>query len=132
MNKYTPFFTAIRDAERRTGQKIDRHELVRNFTQGRTSSIKDLSPAEMHNLMLSLSAQSAEALKADTMRKKIIALLKYCGYTLPDGKADMKRIYQWVLKYGHLHKPLNQYTISELPTLVTQAERVRDSFIKSL
>lgn len=64
-------------------------------------------------------------------RRSLISCLRECGYN-HRGAADMDRIYQWVLKYGYLHKELNDYSYEELPKLVTQAKSYRASYLKSL
>jgi hypothetical protein len=72
---------------------------------------------------------------ADRMRKKIISLAREMGWELRTtaGKAaDMDRIKNWVMKYGYLKKPLNDYTINELPRLVTQFEHVYRDFLNRL
>lgn len=63
---------------------------------------------------------------ADVQRKKIISMARSIGWTKASQRdeskqvADMQRIYGWVLKYGYLHKGMNEYTAKELPKLVTQ------------
>lgn len=37
-------------------------------------------------------------------------------------KKDYSRVLAWVLKYGYLAKPLNQYSYEELPKLLSQFE----------
>jgi hypothetical protein len=75
------------------------------------------------------------AQQANTMRKKIIALAHQMGWSkIHPGSgnkiADMQRIDEWCNKYGYLHKRLNQYTIEELPKLVTQYQNLYNSFLK--
>lgn len=67
--------------------------------------------------------------KADKMRKKVIANCRQAGMSI-NGSADMQRIYQWVLKYGHAKKELNKYTWAELPTLINQSEALLKSYLK--
>ena len=68
-------------------------------------------------------------IKADQMRKKIIANCRQAGMSI-NGKADMERIYAWVLKYGHAKKELNKYTWHELPTLINQSEALLKHYLK--
>ncbi len=112
-----------------------KNDMVWNATGGRTTHTSELTKLECANLIQSLKRQVLSSIKesqCDTMRKKIIALFVKMGYVNEEGKADMKRIYAWVEKYGYLHKPLNRYTYNELPMLVSQAERVYHSFIQSV
>lgn len=67
--------------------------------------------------------------KADKMRKKIIANCRQAGMSI-NGVADMQRIYEWVLKYGHAKKELNKYTWHELPQLINQSEALLKSYLK--
>jgi len=130
MNKYASIFAAIKAAEQRTGHEIDRREVIYELTSGRTDSLKDLSTVECAMLVSNLqSMDSPEAQKADKMRKKIISLLMFQGYTLPDGKPDMPRMYALLEKYGYLKKSLNDYKYAELPKLVFQVEQMKKSYI---
>jgi hypothetical protein len=131
MNQYAPFFAALKAAEQRTGQKIDRQELILDFTKGRTGSLKDLSRMELSEITRELGGRMAKD-PADVMRKKIISLLKYQGYTTEGGKADMDRIYAFIKKYGYLHKHLNSYTEKELPKLIYQCEVMKKKYIEKL
>ena len=67
--------------------------------------------------------------RMDRMRKRILSICYSIGWTRFNiekrrHEVDMERLEAWLLKYGYLHKPLNDYTYMELPELVTQAERV--------
>lgn len=126
MNSYTRFFRIYRNL----AHKQPRHELISNFTNGRTGSLKELTPAEYRELCNALDNQSSKAEECNTMRRKIISCFKYCGYTLEDGKADMHAIYAAVIKHGYLKKPLNKYSYDELPKLVYQFEQMKIKFMK--
>ena len=131
MNQYAPFFAALKAAEQRTNTKIDRQELIADFTNGRTESLKDLSRIELSELIHQLGGKTAND-PCDVMRKKIISLLKYQGYTLAGGKADMPRIYAFIEKYGYLPLPLNEYDQRHLPKLITQVETMKRKYIERL
>lgn len=112
-----------------------KHELVYQFSDGRTESSRQLYDDECRQLIHFLQSKinaSPNQVKADRMRKKIISFFIKQGYTLESGKVDMNRVYAWVLKYGYLHQPLNQYTHLQLPALVTQAEKAYNSFLDSI
>jgi hypothetical protein len=130
MSKFARFFAALKAAEQQIKQKIDRHDLIHDFTKGRTQSLTDLSMGELNELITQLGAQKDDP--CDRMRKKIISMLKYQGYQLPSGKADMVRIYAFILKYGYLHKHLNEYSEEDLPKLVYQAETMKKKYIANL
>jgi hypothetical protein len=134
--KYATYF-AIEKQMRQLGDTRSRHEIISDFTSGIKSSLAELSPTEYKELITQMTSIVSNTADCNTMRRKIIATLVKCGYrkshrTLTDVvEADMDRIYAWVLKYGYLHKPLNQYTIREIPTLVTQAEKLYTSHLEA-
>jgi len=73
--------------------------------------------------------QSSESFKAGNLqRRKILSLCHELGWTyLSTGGrivVDMHGLNRWCENYGYLHKPLNYYTPSELPKLVTQFEQM--------
>ncbi len=114
-----------------------KEDLVLQFSNGKTDRSSHMTKEECQALIdhLQYRINTKRAIKherKDKMRKKIIALFVKMGYTTPDGKIDMKRIYDWVNKYGYLKKPLNHYSEKELPHLVTQAEKVYHSFIQKV
>jgi len=47
-------------------------------------------------------------------------------------KLDMRRVNNWCLKYGYLHKLLDEYTYEELPKLVTQFEEVYKDMLRKV
>jgi hypothetical protein len=110
--------------------KLDLFDSVCN---GRViNSTKELYFEEANRLIKTLDSVGTNNYNAaNQMRRKIISCCRECGWTA-NGKADMARINAWVLKYGYLGKPLMEYNSNELPKLVTQAENMKDSFIKSL
>jgi len=112
-----------------------KNDMVWNATGGRTTHTSELTREECQNLIESLKKEVVKNIKehqCDIMRKKIIGKLADMGYVTREGKADMPRIYAWVEKYGYLHKHLNKYTYAELPLLVSQAERMYNTFLESL
>lgn len=93
-------------------------------------------PKHIGNAMPTFKANTP-AQQANTMRKKIIALAHQMGWSAihPVSKnkiADIPRIDAWAIKYGYLHKSLNNYTIQELPKLVTQFDNLYKSFLKAI
>jgi len=107
-------------------------EMVHNHTDGRTIKSSEMMYNECQNLIHHLKHNSPEETRSDKMRKKIISLFRKQGYTLHNGKADMLAIESWTEKYGYLKKPLNSYKYNELPKLVTQAENMYHSFLKTI
>lgn len=96
-------------------------------TDGRyPTSSKELYQTEAQAIIDELMRRDV---KADKMRKKIIANCRQAGMSI-NGIADMQRIYAWVLKYGHAKKELNKYTWAELPQLINQSEALLKSYLK--
>jgi hypothetical protein len=140
---YTQYF-AIEKRLKSTGFDFDRSDLVSQFTSGRKSGLKLLTESEYHGFIQWLnmrfgttqigaraSGKSFQSEQLQKQRRKIIALFRKMGYE-KDDKADMQRIYEWVLKSGYLKKSLNQYSASEIPKLVYQAEQFYKSYIERL
>ncbi|WP_107039935.1 hypothetical protein [Brumimicrobium mesophilum] len=134
--KFNQYF-AIEKRIKSLGVDIDREDVISELTGGKKDSLRSLTPHEYKELLYAMTktlGNEANRMQKsmDAQRKKIIAHLAKVGYTTPEGKADMKSIYSWVLKYGYLHKGLNDYTAKELPFLVSQSHNVYKKFIKAL
>ena len=131
---YSKYF-AIEKQLKATGMHVDRAELIADFTQGRTESLRELTPTEYRELTNHMSAMLGDAQfkdnKADRMRKKVIALLCNCGYT-KNNKPDMERINLWCINRGHGKCPLNDYKEESLPALIYQAEQMLHKTIEQL
>lgn len=120
-----------------------KEDLVQDASDGRTVSVRELKKLEMDNLVSHLENKLKDAreaatpkkqtvVKMDRMRKRILSICYSIGWTRFDpstGKhsIDMERLEAWLDKYGYLHKGLNEYTYLELPTLITQFERLLKS-----
>ena len=71
------------------------------------------------------------------MRKRILSLCYEYGWVkFSEAKkrhqVDFDRLDAWMFRYGYLKKKLNQYKYAELPALVTQFEKVLESFVLDL
>ncbi len=134
--KTYPQFFAIYAKLKAIGYPYERDELIYQFTNGRTSSIKELTAhdyRELINWMYSIyNVENEKALVSEAKQKrKIIALFCQMGYTNGD-KPDYQRIDDWCAKSGPIKQRLNYHKGKDLNTLVTQAEKVYQSFIKSV
>ena len=70
-----------------------------------------------------LKSTEPQDLRADRMRKKIIAIAKHeMGWSMDDIDAFCE-------KRGYCHQKLMEYTYKELPQLVTQFEEVYSSWL---
>lgn len=107
-----------------------RHELASQFSQGRTSSTRELTAIEANNLIHQLELQArmgTDEGKLYNMRRKVFSLAHQLGWETPDGKVDRARLDGFCEKRGVAHKPLMQHTVRELAALVTQLQNVNDS-----
>lgn len=117
--------------------KANKHLLVASVSNGRTESLKDITPAETQALIKHLE-KSAKPKKdpSDVMRKKIISIAWQMNWTKKNksGKlgADISRINNWCNKFGYLHKDLNDYKYKELPKLLTQFQSMYKDYLKHI
>ena len=113
--------------------KEQKQDLVLSVSEGRVKSSADLTFEEMNMLCTHLQGLVYEMDdRADKMRKKILSICHEMNWKLASGKVDMQHLSDWLLKYGYLHKELNEYTEKELPKLVTQMEGVLEDYLKKL
>lgn len=126
-----------------TGQMEYKKDLVKGYSSIKSESSKDLLPNEADALIRHLESYKTSlkpakptfktgSPEADRMRKKIIHYAHNMGWERDGGKADMKRIDDWCLKFGRYHKALNDHNETELAHLVTQFEAVYTTFLKSI
>lgn len=95
-----------------------KESLVFAFTNGRSRSSKELTYQEAGELITHLKNIDSR----HKMRRKIIKLAHEIGWKLADNKIDMAAIDSWCTTYGFGKKKLNDYSVAELPKLVTQFE----------
>ncbi len=107
--------------------KVDqdtKRDLIYRLTLGRTESAKELSQSEGNRLISELNRMMYND-SSQTMRRKIFSICHELGWHIPGTMTvDQQRLHAWLMKYGYHHKPLMQYTASELPMLVTQFEEM--------
>jgi hypothetical protein len=121
-----------------TRQMPYKADLVAAFTNGRTTSSKELHQLEAlelinHLQQIARKAQTDTDNAANRMRRKLIAMAReihweeyYCppkSVKPTARRADMNRINNWCRQYGYLHKALNDYSYKELPALLSQFEK---------
>lgn len=128
-NKYAPFFAAYNKSVQ-MGNPYTKEEVLKDFTNGIKTSLKDLSIWELQELtrrLTSLALPQQNNDKADKMRKAIIAIFKSMNRTVEDAKA-------WAEKQGvkGTKKPFNAYTTGELYVLIAVAEKIKYDWQKSI
>lgn len=103
-----------------------RHDLVHSFTNGRTSSSREMTQVECNALIHALEKQLADAdgAKIYRMRRKAFSLAHELGWEDAQGKVDHMRLAGWCLHKSSAKKPLLHMTATELRSLLTQLEQV--------
>jgi len=126
-----------------TGTEKYRRDLVSSFSSGRTTNSAELSDLEADELIKHLERMVAQPhgptrsgvdYQGQQMRRRILSLCYTIGWVVwnPDlGKheIDWNRLNGWMLKYGYLHKPLNDYSYTELQRLVKQFEHLSEEIL---
>lgn len=125
---------------KQTKQEGYKTDIVMGFTGGRTESSRAMTDQEAmlmieHLENLQKGGSTAQPVIAyggkrcgktqgatETMKRKIISMAHECGWKMPGGKIDMNAVNSWCVKFGYLHKPLDDHTYQELPKLITQFE----------
>lgn len=130
----------LRDIHAKLKQlKIDddaRYELVLQVTNERTSSCAQLTYDEAEQLRKHLANLVGKDFSVnpalDKKRKRVLSAFHEMGYRIPGTmKLDMKKVNETIVKYGYLHKSLNEYSIDELSKLIEQTKKMRDHNITS-
>lgn len=113
-----------------TGLMGQKKNIVGGISFGRTESTKELTLDEVNMLIRYLQDIQGNAEKANKMRRKIISMAHQLHWYLPGTqKVDMKRIDNWCIQYGYLHKKLNDHNEKELIKLVSQFANVFADFL---
>lgn len=117
----------------KTGLIAQKENIVLGISNGRTIHSRELSHDEASELIKYLKSQDAEEPKAETMRRKIIAMAHELHWHKPGTQnVDMKRLDDWCKKNGFKHVALNSYTLKDLPTLVSQFETMMKYYLHKI
>ena len=92
-----------------------RHEMVYNFTGGRTQSTKELSLSEMSELIMQLEGDHEEKIRR--LRSEILAIATRTGIHDP---SNWEKFNAFMIHRSIHHKPLNEYSLEELKELRRQ------------
>lgn len=110
--------------------RAQKANVLLGFSDGRTEHVNELEEKEAAELITFLQRKARDmdrtprALWTDRMKRKIISMAHELGWKLPNGKINMKSVNGWCVKYGYLHKRLDEYKYRELHTLVQQFEQM--------
>lgn len=102
-----------------------RHDLVYNFTAGRTSSSTGLELSEMRELCMKLQNELSSSTQVDLylemqrkkLRSQVLKIATDCGIKDPAGFDSFNR---FMLTHSILKKELHKYNLEELHSLVKQ------------
>ena len=115
-----------------------RHDVVFNFTGGRTSSTRELKPWEMAELVEKLGGPKfsdpddfkwGQFDQGNIQHRYILSLCYQYGWTTWSQKytkniADIQRLGRWLRHYGKVKKPLMEQDSNELHTIIFQLEQM--------
>lgn len=108
--------------------KEQKQDLIHSFSDGRTETTVGLYYVEAVELIKYLNKElKTPQTPKDKMANAILSLGHEMNWR-KNGKIDMDRINAWCIRYGYLHKPLNDYTEEELPTLLTQLQKANKDY----
>lgn len=110
-----------------------KHDIAYSFSDGRTVHLSDLTHTETMELVTylrQLTGQSANP--CDKMRRRILSIAHEMHWELPDGRVDMERLNNWLLKYSAPKKALDGLSYNELTQLVSQMDNVLRDFLKGI
>lgn len=121
-------------------------DLVYDISTGRTTHASELYESELRVLIDTLNTKANAArstindqlkLKSDTMRKRILCICHQMAWTTWNKEkqkhvVDFPRLEAWLLKYGYLHKKLNDYKYNELQQLVHQFETMFKNYLERI
>lgn len=124
------------------GMMDHKRELVEYFSNGRTSSSRELTQAEAINLFAHLgdkvSEQHQQKQSMDLMIKKMFALAWQMGYDQPRNNEQehlepklrvRQNLQNWLYsKHSAVRKELRTLTYAELMTVLNQFERMYNEF----
>lgn len=129
--KYSQIF-AIIGTINKAGGNVTHKELVKEFTDGRTTSLSDLNQEELELFTKKLSAMAPRQQQVDyssdpldATRKAIISQFLSKGSNAAAAKA-------WAEKYGvnGVKKAFNEYNGQELFILLQNAKKIKAGFVK--
>lgn len=118
---------------------LDSADLAASYSSERTTHVSDLTGREAYELIKGLEKVGGLPESPDEkMKRKILSKAHEMGWELSERtasgrrKINMEKVDSWCIKYGYLHKPLDQYTASELPQLVTQFSNAYKSYLTAV
>jgi hypothetical protein len=122
----------------------DKKSIIKSFSGGRTESSKELTFNEAGAVIAHFQSMDQEDRRSNKMRNYVLSMahemgwekegikIEVAGTTYSKKKVDVERVNNWCVKFGYLHKKLDEYTYEELPKLVSQFEEVYKGHLKGV
>jgi hypothetical protein len=110
----------------------DKEALVLQYTNNRTSSLREMHFAEAKAMLIALNPNpkpKAVDPSVKKMRGRITAMAHELGWVT--GK-DYSKLDSWMLTHSYLKKRIFDYTKAELPKLVSQVSMLLKNNLKSI
>lgn len=100
-----------------------RHTLVHTFTNGRTTSTRDMLAHECNQLIMHLENMvPGSEHPLFNARRKLFAIAHELGWERKDGTIDRDRLNEFLMRRGAVKKPFLQLNRAELAQVITQLE----------
>jgi hypothetical protein len=108
-----------------------KREMVFNFTNGRTQSVRDLNTVELNIFYNQLNTKTQPAVLELELRKKRSIVLKLATDTGIKTPENWTKFNQWMLKCSVLKKELHAYDYVELDQLIRQFRALKANYSRS-
>jgi hypothetical protein len=117
----------------KAGIMKQKNDIAFSFSDGRSTHLADLTHPETVELVKYLrDLTGQQANPSDLMRRKILSAAHEMHWELPDGRIDIQRLNNWLVKYSAQKKRLDEFSHTELVQLVSQFENVLRDFLKGI
>lgn len=135
MNKYAQYF-AIEKKLKSIGFDVSRNELIERFTDNKKSRLSKLTTGEYKHFIIWINQSFDNITKPvndgwqnspeNRMRRKLYVIF------VQQMEYSKEQFYGWFYKYGKFKKSLSTHTYKELVQLVSQADKVYESYLKEI
>ncbi len=106
----------------------DRHDLIWEYTRGRTESSKELTSVEVDELCIAFSREDDEKELKRRKRSIILRIAQKVGIHNPQ---DWQRFNHFMNTKSIYMKPLCEYNLEELDRLIRQFRGIEHNYLKS-
>lgn len=117
----------VRDLLSREGISFMEKDLALQYSNGATADLRGLTHEQTANLIDSIKEKTPK----EKMQGKILSMAHELRWELANGKVNMERLNQWLIKYTPHKKTFNMLTEDELPMVVSVFERMYKGYLKS-